>query len=234
MHRIKGMNPIWWGEKHGKDWRAGENADNDLEDVDYSIYVEKVEDILSAPPCLGVPPDPSEIAPGVYLGTAAQGENIALLKGFKIHNVINVNGLPLGCRKSREARYKDTGIKYYEFPLEDGYDSQIWQYFKEINNLINALKIRGRVIICDPAVSRGGAVALCYLIRNGSTLLKATKFLKSVRRVLICNTGFVEQVVQFAAENRMLDPEPQHETTYKFGGKIDKYRMYNSHLPQRL
>merc|ERR1712168_1164020 len=91
---------------------------------------------------------------------------------------------------------------------------------KDIHNIINHVRTRQRVIIVDPAVSRGGAVALSFLVRNGNTLLKATKFLKRARRVLICNTGFVEQVVQFAAECGMLEPEPKLETTYSLEIKV--------------
>ena len=64
--------------------------DDDLPDNEY--YFDRLHDILTGPPFIGVPPEPTAFVDLVYVGTIAQSENLELLKRLKFTHVLNCAG----------------------------------------------------------------------------------------------------------------------------------------------
>ena len=63
-------------------------------------------------------------------------------------------------------------------------------------------------MIYGDGVSRSGAICLAYLMNRGMFLLAATKLLKDARRTALCNTSFMRQLIRYAQEQALIDPEP--------------------------
>ena len=56
--------------------------------------------------------------------------------------------------------------------VEDSERCEISPYLHPAHSFIDASKYRGRVLIADSGVSRSGAVAITYMMRNGTHLLE--------------------------------------------------------------
>merc|ERR1719431_2349469 len=102
-------------------------------------YVDKMEAILTGVPCVGVPPEPSMIMDGVYLGTSANAENLALLKQHHIQYLLNCDGGSyIRFRRLRERYGTDSGILgYEEIPADDTEHFNIRGYFDKAHQFIN-------------------------------------------------------------------------------------------------
>jgi len=198
------------------------------------FYVNKMQDILTGVPCVGVPPEPSMIEHGVYLGTSANAENLALLKQWKIQYLLNCDGGSyIRFRRLRERYGAESGVLgYEEIPVEDTEHFNIRQYFEKVQAYIAHAKGRGgRVLIYCPGVSRSGAVALAYMINTGQSLLQATRSLKEKRRVVLGNTNFMHQLVSYARDRSQLDSDVRGVRTQNFFAPINSYRVKTAHLP---
>jgi len=204
----------------------------DLPNDDF--YVNKMQDILTGVPCVGVPPEPSMIEHGVYLGTSANAENLALLKQWHIQYLLNCDGGSyIRFRRLRERYGAESGVLgYEEIPAEDTDHFNIRGYFDKVQAFVTYAKSRGgRVLIYCPGVSRSGAIALAYLITAGQSLLQATRSLKEKRRVVLGNTNFMRQLVQYARDRGQLDGDVKGVRTQNFFAPINSYRVKTAHLP---
>lgn len=107
-------------------------------------------------------------------------------------------------------------------------------YFEMAHRFINDARAMGhRVLIACPGVSRSGVLALSYLISQGFTLFEATRSLKDKRRLLLCNEGFMKQLVSYAREKCRLD-NLEGISAPEYGRTIDLYRIRSAHLPAFL
>lgn len=198
-------------------------------------YVNKMQDLFSTSLYYGVPPTPTMIAPNVFLGTQANGENLDLLKRMKITHVLYCAGLPTSLRHARGRRFEGTNITYDELAMDDNEDFNVTGFFGHAHAFIEAGRMRrGKVLIHCTGVSRSGVVALAYLIRTGKKLLASCQVLKEDRRVVLCNFGFMKQLVQYARGVNALDPEPQRMRIAEYGRKLDRARILQAHMPDYL
>jgi hypothetical protein len=207
-------------------------------EVPNAVYLEKLENLFSAATLTGVPPEPTRVTDGVYLGTQFNAENLALLKRHKFNCVVNCAGVPEGevPRRQRAARYKDTGIAYEELPLDDTEYFNILSYFGQASSILDAARARGlKTLLFCPAVSRSGAVALAYLLKStNTTLLKAARALKEDRRLVCCNSHFLAQLVEYARYLGRLDADPDSCWAPQYMRKLDHHRVRFSYMDDPL
>ena len=84
----------------------------------------------------------------------------------------------------------------YKLHVNDSFSSfssfDIWPYFQPAYSYINYGRIGGRVLIYDSGVSRGGAIALAFLIRDGE-LTCWCGILNALRNgeVMLCQDGII-------------------------------------------
>ncbi len=193
--------------------------------------IEKMDNILTGPPYLGVPREPTCICSNVYVGTSVNGENITMLKRQRFTHVLNVDGFPLGLASKRRAAFKNSGIVYEELPIDDNHNFDIWPYFHPAHMFIDSGRYIGKVLIVDSGVNRSGAIALSYMIKAGKCLLAATRILKDDRRVVLHHRYFMKRLVAYARGHGMLDPTLEHvKDPRTYGRAIDKYRIRSIHL----
>lgn len=203
---------------------------------DEDVYVDKMQKILSAYPCIGVPREPTLIMGCVYVGSTANSENIPLLKSLGITHILNcaTSGL-IRHRRVQDYYPPETGILgYEELPLEDNDYCDIRAFFERAMGFIKHVASRnGRVLIHCPAVSRSGAIAIAFLLNSGFPLLEATKLLKDKRRVALCNTHFMRQLVRYARDRGMLESGNEVETVRApvYHRRLNHHRIYTAHLP---
>lgn len=199
------------------------------------LYAEKMEAILSAVPCVGVPPEPSMLWGGrVYLGSSADAENMSILKRLRIQYVLNCGGGSYISQQEARDRYgPESGILVYQevqavdrdtFNMRSCFD-------KAIQFITDAVSRNQRVLIYSPGVSRSGAVAIAYLMHTGETLLNATRLVKTERRVALTNDGFMRQLVQFAKEKGCLDHFVEKIKTSKYDSPSNNYRIATCDVP---
>ena len=197
-------------------------------------YLGKVQDILSAFPCIGVPREPSKIMSSVFLGSSSNAENLSLLRSLKISYVLNcAGGNPVAFRRIREFYQPEENILGYdELPLEDDDLFDIRQYFVRAHSFIDyARGTNCNVLIHCPGVSRSGAIAISYLISTGQPLLEAVRVVKNCRRVALCNTSFMRQLIGYAREHGMLGAEAAGLVKSRGRHQIEQYRVKRAHLP---
>jgi len=200
---------------------------------DDEVYVNKIRDILSAYPCMGVPGHPSMISPNVYLGSSVNAENIDRLKKMGINFILNCDGgRYIQFRRLRDKYAAEESIKsYQELPCEDREDFDLYPAIQKACGFIDyALKCNGGVLIYCPGVSRSGAIALSYLLHRGVPLLEATTRLKDLRRVVLTNVGFMTQLVDYARQRGLLESSDAVSSP-NFFSPTNRYRLKYSHLP---
>jgi len=203
-------------------------------DEDDKLYVNKMQDILSAYPCMGVPSHPSLISPGVYLGSSVNAENINQLKKLGISFILNCDGgRYIRFRQLRDRYAAEESIKsYQELPAEDREDFDLLACIYKAHGFIDyGLKCNGNVLIYCPGVSRSGAIAISYLLHRGVPLLEATKKLKDLRRCVLTNMGFMGQLVDYARSRGLLESGCESVIAPKYFTAMNSHRLKYSHLP---
>ena len=199
------------------------------------VYLEKMQNILSAYPCIGTPREPTALNDGnVFVGSTANAENIPLLKSMGITYILNCerSGL-IPFKRAKDIYPKDCGILgYEEIPLEDDSYCNIRSYFARSQRFMEHARSRGNnVLIHSKGVSMSGAIAIAYLINCGYPLLEATKKLKEARRVALVNAHFMEELVEYARDKGMLDADVESIHAPAYHRKLNGYRIKTAHLP---
>jgi len=230
----------------GSSWRRKYldlDTDNDLDgpvgtrrarDSD-GVYVDKMAKILGASPNIGVPPEPTCISGSVFLGTSADAENLAMMKALRITYVLNcAGGVGVYSYKRVKDLYgPDTGIQgYEELYADDSENYDIRSCMDRAHAFIDHARSKNaRVLIQCPGVSRSGAIAISWLIREGTPLLAATKMVKDKRRNALANTGFMRQLVAYARAKNQLDYDPTSVRAPTYHRVLHKARIMSAHLP---
>lgn len=175
------------------------------------VYYERVRDILSAPPCKGLPNEPDQCLPHVFLGSQLNAESLRLLRKYGITHVLNCAGYK-GARPDPHASpYQGLDIDYYEFQAEDDETYNITQHFMESFNYLDGVRrCGGRALVhCALGINRSAAIVAAYMmVTSYSTLLDVINTLKRKRHLVLSNHGFQRQLVRFARTRGLLDELP--------------------------
>jgi len=200
-------------------------------------YLDKLQKIMSAPPCLMCPREISKIDQGIYLGTTFNAENVKELRRIGITHVIN-------CSAVRKAEYFENGspynasetgvVGYLALNIRDEENYSMRAHFESVTAYIkNARRNGGNVLIVSSGVSASAAICMAFLmIGKNRWLLQAAKLVKDARRTALCNVGFMAQLVEFATRHGYLDPAPEKVRAPTFGTSNYKYRLMTAHLPE--
>jgi len=172
-------------------------------------YIQQMRTILHEFPHTAPPMYPVQLLDHVFIGSQSNADNIPLLKRLGITHVLNCAGL----RRydfNKSPYPPETGIKGFLMISATDHESfNIAKYFYEaIHFLDRVKKMEGRALVhCHLGVNRSGAIAAAYLMSDQQqTLLQVINYLKLKRFVVLTNTGFRHQLVQFARTKGLLDP----------------------------
>merc|ERR1712038_474172 len=198
-------------------------------------YLERMTRIFSAYPHFGVPREPTQVVPGVFLGTNTDADNTAWLNRNIITHVINCSSKYREYRpEKRPQALKDAGVMGYvgiDALDNDTYD--MTPHFKHVVDYMKRSRLQGaRVLVVSSSPSTAATMVMAYLmVVKNMFLLEAAKLLKDLRRTAICNLNFMRQLVALAEEKSLLDPKPKKIHAPTYGTPLDRHRLLSVNLP---
>jgi dual specificity phosphatase 12 len=133
-----------------------------------------------------------KITDNIYLGDIVAAGNISLLKKYNINVVIS-------CIFEKYER--DIEISYYDFPIEDNRNEDIYSIFVKTNEIISKNRDKNILIHCQNAVSRSVTILLAYLLFTGINLKDGIEKIRRIRKTFTRpNIGFSRSLLKYESE----------------------------------
>ena len=135
----------------------------------------------------------------LYLGDASHAMDIKTIKELGINAILN-------CASSAvltDAEYYDESFAYYEFAAEDRGDYEMASHIAEARSFFTRCMEEGRAVLvhCAAGINRSAFIAVyLYMVMTGVPLVKAVEHCFALRPIILCNEGFIDQLVEVAEE----------------------------------
>lgn len=144
---------------------------------------------------------PAPIIPEkLYLGDASHAMDIETLKELGISAILN-------CAASAvltDAEYYDgTNFAYHEFAAEDKGDYKMAAHNAEAQEFFTRCMKEKRAVLvhCAAGINRSAFIVIyLYMVATGKPLVEAVKHCFALRPIILCNEGFIDQLVEVAEE----------------------------------
>ena len=136
---------------------------------------------------------PSQIFPWIYLGNFFNANNIEELRQLKIKYILN-------CASEVKVFNLPKDINYLQLNIIDHPKENILKYFDKAFSFIElARKNQSNILIhCKLGRSRSSSILIAYMIKYfGYNINKALEFIKSKRKEVNPNYGFIKQLFVF-------------------------------------
>jgi len=141
---------------------------------------------------------PAEVLEHVFLGDCDAAMNTDMLRYLGINSIVNcASGSVLTSRG-----FYDDDFAYVEFEAEDmpGYDL-LGNHFDETRQFLDecAATDRKALVHCAAGINRSAALVVAYfMVTRNQKLIDAVNHCFARRPIILCNEGFIEQLVRFA------------------------------------
>jgi len=147
---------------------------------------------------------PAHVMPHVFLGDMDAAMNTELLASLGIDAIVNCAATSV--LTSKEFYLDD--FAYVGFDAEDlpGYDL-LGRHFEEMAGFLDTVAVQERraLVHCAAGINRSAALVVAYyMVRANLRLPEAVKHCFQLRPVILCNEGFIEQLVAFAYARNLL------------------------------
>lgn len=147
---------------------------------------------------------PAHIMAHVFLGDMDAAMNTDLLSACGIDAIVN-------CASSSvltSEEFYDGSVDYISFQAEDlpSYDL-LGLHFQETLEFLDRIASQDRraLVHCAAGINRSAALVVAYyMVKNHVRLIDAVQHCFHLRPVILCNEGFVEQLVAFAYTRSLL------------------------------
>ncbi|EIE23642.1 phosphatases II [Coccomyxa subellipsoidea C-169] len=141
--------------------------------------------------------EPCMLLDGLYVGSLGAARNLEGLQKRGVTHVLNASPI-VPCFHRHHFRYKCV-------PVYDDVDEDISSFFAETNRFIARGRRRGGVLVhCYAGQSRSVAFIIAYLCASkGMNLAEAYQLVLSVRPCARPNTGFMQQLAEFAEQRQI-------------------------------
>jgi len=131
----------------------------------------------------------------LFLGSYNQASQYVLIQGLGITHVVNVTA---ECTNVHEAK----GIKYLHIVILDEKQVDVMKFFKDAYEFIDAalsVDNKNKVLLhCALGKSRSATITIMFLMKKFNwSAEKALEYVKSRRRIVDPNYGFLEQLDKF-------------------------------------
>ena len=136
---------------------------------------------------------PSQILPGIYLGNYINANNLEEIRRLRINYILN-------CASDIKINNLPTDVKYCHLDMIDSPQLNIFQYFgKAFAFIESARKNNCNILIhCKLGISRSTSILIAYMIKHyGYSVKKSLDFIKSKRKQVNPNNGFINQLYSF-------------------------------------
>ncbi|KAI0356321.1 phosphatases II [Trametes cingulata] len=153
-------------------------------------------------------PQANEIIPGLFVSDFYTATTPAVLQNLGITHIVSVLSKP-------DYRYAKP-MQHLCVPVEDKEDCKLLDYLDSAVHWIReALEGGGRVLVhCVWGMSRSATVAIAYLIvARSMSLDEAVKAVRSKRRIIRPNAGFMDQLKFYAKVTRLREGHIRRRTT---------------------
>jgi len=141
-------------------------------------------------------PGPTELRPGLFLGSLYDALDAPLLLAKGITHVVNAT----------QAEMPQDNLRRLDVRVDDDLDADIYPHFSAVCDFVeSALESGGRVLVhCEQGISRSAALLSAHVMRQrGRTALEALRSLKSKRQIVDPNPGFLQALLDW---ERQLQP----------------------------
>ena len=143
---------------------------------------------------------PAPLIPGkLYLGDAGHAMDIDTLKEIGINAVLNcASGAVL-----TNAAYYDKDFAYYAFDAEDTAGYEMASHTAEAREFFTRCMEEGRSVLvhCAAGINRSAFIAIyLYMAATGTHLIDAVRHCFALRPIILCNEGFIDQLVGLAEQ----------------------------------
>lgn len=148
--------------------------------------------------------EPARVLDYVFLGDCDAAMNTDMLRYLGIDSIVNcASGSVLTSHD-----FYDDDFAYVEFEAEDmpGYDL-LGNHFDETRKFLDdcAQSDRKALVHCAAGINRSAALVVAYLmVTQNRKLIDAVDHCFARRPIILCNEGFVEQLVRFAYNHDLL------------------------------
>lgn len=170
-----------------------------------------------------------EIEPGLFLGNLTAATNLAVLKQKDIKFILTLDTVPLPEHIIQKPSLTTKFIKISDMSKED----MLHRFGECIEFIVEALENSKNILVhCYFGVSRSAAIVIAYIMQKykiGYDL--AFERVKSKRRFVGPNPGFVLQLKLFKKMNFKIEPQNPYYKSYRLrlaGSQVRKAKI----LPQ--
>ncbi|XP_014094950.3 dual specificity protein phosphatase MPK-4 [Bactrocera oleae] len=177
----------------------------------------------------GGPVSVDEIVPGLYLGNLTAATHMETLKNFEITHILTLDSVPLPQHITEASFLTTKYVHIADMPKED-----ILHHLDTCADFISmAMAQKVRVLVhCYFGVSRSSAVVIAFIMKQHDLEYQAAfELVRSKRRFVQPNPGFVSQLKLYRRMGCKIDPQYQRYKLYRLrlaGEQVRKAKI----LPQ--
>lgn len=170
----------------------------------------------------GGPVNLDEIEPGLWLGNVTAAADLPTLEKLAIRSVLTIDSCPLPTHITENPNLRVKYIQASDVPRED-----LIKHFKETNNFIreSLAEERNVLVHCYFGVSRSATIVIAYLMEKHRLGYEAAmQRVKSKRRFVMPNPGFINQLKLFGVMNYRIDPLNEKYKLFRLKQAADNVR----------
>ncbi|XP_055636547.1 dual specificity protein phosphatase MPK-4 [Toxorhynchites rutilus septentrionalis] len=152
----------------------------------------------------GGPVNLDEIEPGLWLGNVTAAADLPTLEKLAIRSVLTIDSCPLPTHITENPSLRTKYIQASDVPRED-----LIRHFEDTNKFIreSLAEERNVLVHCYFGVSRSATIVIAYLMDKYKLGYEAALHrVKSKRRFVMPNPGFINQLKLFGIMNYRIDP----------------------------
>lgn len=170
----------------------------------------------------GGPVNLDEIEPGLWLGNVTAAADLPTLEKLAIRSVLTIDSCPLPAHVTENPGLRVKYIQASDVPRED-----LIKHFEDTNKFIQESldEERNVLVHCYFGVSRSATIVIAYLMNKYKlTYDAALQRVKSKRRFVMPNPGFVNQLKLFSIMNYRIDPLNERYKLFRLKLAADNVR----------
>lgn len=164
----------------------------------------------------GGPVSMDEIEKGLFLGNLTSATNMETLKSHKITHILTLDSVPLPSHVQQVSFLTTKYVQISDMPKED-----ILHHLDQCTEFIGSALDKGENILvhCYFGVSRSSTAVIAYMMKKHNLeYQQAYEIVKSKRKFVHPNSGFVNQLKLYRRMGCTIDPQ------------FDKYKAYRLKL----
>lgn len=177
---------------------------------------------LSRDDISGGPVNLDQIEPGLWLGNVTAAADLPTLEKLAIRSILTIDSCPLPAHVTENPGLRVKYIQASDVPRED-----LIKHFEDTNRFIrdSLAEERNVLVHCYFGVSRSATIVIAYIMDKYKLGYEAALHrVKSRRRFVMPNPGFVTQLKLFGIMNYTIDPANDRYKLFRLKLAADNVR----------